>query len=91
MPAERTPIIDFKPDSPEGPPKEFRFTPAQVKSEMSKAGYTVTAEHDFLPRQHFLIFAIDAHLLPVGANQMLPELSPRLKTSLSSVTDNSSP
>lgn len=54
-------IIDFKPDSPEGPPKEFRFTPAQIESEMSKAGYVLTAEHDFLPRQQFLIFAIAGH------------------------------
>jgi len=54
----RVAIIDFTPDSPEGPPKEFRFTPEQVKSEMSKAGYTLAAQHDFLPRQHFLIFAI---------------------------------
>jgi cyclopropane fatty-acyl-phospholipid synthase-like methyltransferase len=54
----RVAIIDFKPDSPEGPPKEFRFTPEQVKSEMSKAGYMLTAQNDFLPWQHFLIFAI---------------------------------
>ena len=53
-------IIDFKPESPEGPPKEFRFTPEQIKSEMSKAGYMLTAQHDFLPRQHFLIFAVAA-------------------------------
>jgi hypothetical protein len=49
-------IIDFKPDSPEGPPKEFRFTPEQIQAEMSKAGYTLTARYDFLPRQHFLVF-----------------------------------
>jgi len=54
----RVAIIDFKPDSPEGPPKEFRFTPEQVKSEMSKAGYRLAAQHNFLPRQHFLIFAV---------------------------------
>lgn len=57
-PGGRVAIIDFKPDSPEGPPKEFRFTPEQVKSEMSKAGYRLTAQHDFLPRQHFLIFTV---------------------------------
>jgi cyclopropane fatty-acyl-phospholipid synthase-like methyltransferase len=59
-PGGRVAIVDFKPDSPEGPPKEFRFTPEQVKLEMSKAGYTLAAQHDFLPRQHFLIFAIAA-------------------------------
>lgn len=57
-PGGRVAIIDFKPDSPEGPPREFRFTPNQVKSEMAKAGYSLSARHDFLPRQHFLIFAI---------------------------------
>src|ERR1019366_2233899 len=57
-PGGRVAIVDFRPDSPEGPPKEFRFTPEQIKSEMSKAGYTLTAQHDFLPRQHFLVFAL---------------------------------
>jgi SAM-dependent methyltransferase len=54
----RVAIIDFKVDSPEGPPKEFRFTPEQVKSEMSRAGYALAAQYDFLPRQQFLIFAV---------------------------------
>ena len=57
-PGGRVAIVDFRPDSPEGPPKEFRFTPEQIKSEMSKAGYTLTAQHDFLPRQLFLVFAL---------------------------------
>jgi ubiquinone/menaquinone biosynthesis C-methylase UbiE len=55
-PGGRIAIIDFKPDSPEGPPKEFRFSLEKFKSEMSKAGYTLSAHHDFLPRQQFLIF-----------------------------------
>jgi cyclopropane fatty-acyl-phospholipid synthase-like methyltransferase len=59
-PGGRVAIVDFRPDSPEGPPKEFRFTPEQIKAEMSKAGYTLAAQHDFLPRQHFLIFAVAA-------------------------------
>jgi ubiquinone/menaquinone biosynthesis C-methylase UbiE len=57
-PGGRVAIIDFKPDSPEGPPKEFRFTPEQIKLEMSKAGYALTAQHDFLARQNFLIFNV---------------------------------
>lgn len=57
-PGGRVVIIDFKPDSPEGPPKEFRFPLEQFKSEMGKAGYTLTAQHDFLPRQEFLIFEV---------------------------------
>jgi len=55
-PGGRVAIIDFKPDSPEGPPKEFRFPVEKFKSEMGKAGYKLTAQHDFLPRQEFLIF-----------------------------------
>ena len=55
-PGGRVAIIDFKPDSPEGPPKEFRFPLEKFKSEMGKAGYKLTAQHDFLPRQQFLIF-----------------------------------
>jgi len=55
-PGGRVAIIDFKPDSPEGPPKEFRFSPAKFKSEMSKAGYKLAAQYDFLPRQNFLVF-----------------------------------
>ena len=54
----RVAIIDFKPDSPEGPPKEFRFPPEKFKSEMSDAGYRLVARHDFLPRQNFLIFEL---------------------------------
>jgi len=54
----RVAIIDFKPDSPEGPPKEFRFPLEKFESEMGKAGYKLVAQHDFLPRQQFLIFEV---------------------------------
>ena len=57
-PDGRVAIIDFKPDSPEGPPKEFRFPLEKFKSEMGKAGYKLAAQHDFLPRQQFLIFEV---------------------------------
>lgn len=52
----RVAIIDFKKDSPEGPPVEFRFTADQIESEMKEAGFRLDAKHDFLPRQNFLIF-----------------------------------
>ena len=55
-PGGRLAIIDFKPDSPEGPPKEFRFPPEKFKAELAKAGYTLAEQLDFLPRQQFLIF-----------------------------------
>jgi len=55
-PAGRIAIVDFRKDSPEGPPVEFRFTAEQIEAEMQQAGYRLEARHDFLPRQHFLIF-----------------------------------
>lgn len=55
-PGGRVAIVDFRKDSPEGPPAHFRFTPQQIEDEMKQAGYTLDASHDFLPRQHFLIF-----------------------------------
>jgi cyclopropane fatty-acyl-phospholipid synthase-like methyltransferase len=55
-PSGQIAIVDFKKDSPEGPPVEFRFTAEQIIAEMKEAGYRLEATHDFLPRQHFLIF-----------------------------------
>jgi len=49
-------IIDFRRDSPEGPPVSARIAPERVKVEMAKAGYVLVAEHGFLPRQYFLVF-----------------------------------
>jgi ubiquinone/menaquinone biosynthesis C-methylase UbiE len=65
-PGGRVVIIDFKPDSPEGPPKEFRFPLEQFKSEMGKAGYKLAAQHDFLPRQQFLIFEVAGEFTDVN-------------------------
>jgi ubiquinone/menaquinone biosynthesis C-methylase UbiE len=55
-PGGRVAIIDFRKDSPEGPPPEFRFEADQIIAEMKQAGYRLDARHDFLPRQHFLVF-----------------------------------
>ena len=55
-PGGRIAIVDFRKDAPDGPPAHFRFTPQQIESEMKDAGYQLDATHDFLPRQHFLIF-----------------------------------
>jgi cyclopropane fatty-acyl-phospholipid synthase-like methyltransferase len=52
----RVAIVDFRKDSPEGPPPEFRFDAEQIVEEMKQAGYRLEAKHDFLPRQHFLVF-----------------------------------
>jgi cyclopropane fatty-acyl-phospholipid synthase-like methyltransferase len=56
-PGGRLAVIDFRLDSPEGPPKESRIAPEKVKAELSAAGYALAAEHGFLPRQYFLVFA----------------------------------
>jgi ubiquinone/menaquinone biosynthesis C-methylase UbiE len=55
-PGGRLAIIDYRKDSPEGPPPEFRFEAEQIVEEMTQAGYRLDARHDFLPRQHFLVF-----------------------------------
>lgn len=55
-PGGRVAIVDFRKTAPEGPPVHFRFTPEQIQDEMKQAGYQLDVAHDFLPRQHFLIF-----------------------------------
>jgi len=55
-PGGRVAIIDFRMDSPEGPPKAARIEPDRVKAEMKRAGFEIVQEHSFLPRQYFLIF-----------------------------------
>jgi hypothetical protein len=52
----RVAIIDFRKESPDGPPPEFRFEAAQIVEEMTRAGYRLDVDHGFLPRQHFLVF-----------------------------------
>jgi cyclopropane fatty-acyl-phospholipid synthase-like methyltransferase len=56
-PGGRVAIVDFRKDSPEGPPPEFRFTPEQITGEMTQAGFQLQRTHDFLPRQIFLVYA----------------------------------
>ncbi|MBI4206170.1 MAG: class I SAM-dependent methyltransferase [Betaproteobacteria bacterium] len=55
-PGGRIAIIDFRMDSPDGPPKSARIAPDRVKAELKGAGYTLAREHTFLPNQYFLIF-----------------------------------
>ena len=56
-PGGRVAIIDFKADSPTGPPRSGRVAPEEVEKEMIRAGYRRVAAHDFLPYQYFLVFA----------------------------------
>jgi SAM-dependent methyltransferase len=55
-PGGRIAIVDFKLDSPYGPPRAARLAPEVVKKEMQAAGYTVSAEQSFLPYQYFIVF-----------------------------------
>jgi SAM-dependent methyltransferase len=55
-PGGRLVIIDFKPDSPNGPPAQHRIAPQLVTQELTAAGYELTEKLEFLPRQFGLIF-----------------------------------
>ncbi len=55
-PGGRIAIIDFRMDSPDGPPPSARLTPDSVKGEFKAAGYALAQEHAFLPNQYFLVF-----------------------------------
>jgi SAM-dependent methyltransferase len=55
-PGGRIVIIDFKVDSPNGPPATHRIPPERVTRELAAAGYTLSDKIEFLPRQYGLIF-----------------------------------
>jgi SAM-dependent methyltransferase len=55
--AAKLAIIDFRPDSPIGPPLEYRIPAEGVARELAAAGWHRVASHDFLPNQYFLVFA----------------------------------
>src|SRR6516225_11625387 len=47
-PNGRLAIVDFKSDSPNGPPPEHRISPEKVTAELAAAGYLPVASHQFL-------------------------------------------
>ena len=55
-PGGRIAVIDFRMDSPNGPPKAARIAPQRVIDELKAAGYGLARQHDFLPNQYFLVF-----------------------------------
>jgi len=57
QPGGRVAIVDFRLDSPRGPPRRARIAPEAVKQELARAGYALVEEHGFLPDQYFLVFA----------------------------------
>ncbi len=52
----RIAVIDFRQDSPIGPPVKDRFSSSQVVEEFKQAGFSLIKENEFLPNQYFLIF-----------------------------------
>lgn len=59
-PGARVAIIATRPDSPTGAPSAMRVPAGEVKRDMARQGYALAAEHDFLPRQYFLIFRVQS-------------------------------
>lgn len=57
-PNARVAVIDFRKDSPEGPPVEFRMVPDQITAELVTAGFALETSFDFLPRQMFLVYCL---------------------------------
>jgi len=57
-PGGRIAIIDFRMDSPDGPPKAARIAPERVIAELKGAGFAVSKDHGFLPDQYFLVFQV---------------------------------
>jgi len=57
-PGGRLAIIDFRMDSPQGPPQNARIAPGEVRAELTRAGYVLASDHAFLPNQYFLVFAV---------------------------------
>jgi predicted methyltransferase len=57
-PGGRLAIVDFKMESPEGPPPEHRVSAEKVTEELNAAGYSLVAAQSFLPRQYFLVFTV---------------------------------
>lgn len=52
----RVAVIDFRQDSPIGPPVNERFAASDVMDEFKQAGFALLKENEFLPNQYFLIF-----------------------------------
>jgi len=51
--------IDFqKRDTPVGPPTSEKIARSDLVEEMEAAGFRLSAEHDFLPYQYFLVFVL---------------------------------
>ncbi len=56
-PGGRIAVIDFKRNSPIGPPSAMRISREQMVATFEQAGFDLVKRHDFLPYQYFLEFA----------------------------------
>lgn len=55
----RLAIVDFRKGvGGDGPPEDFRFTPEQISGELAQAGFVLDRQHEFLPRQLFLVYRV---------------------------------
>jgi predicted methyltransferase len=57
-PGGRVAILEYRVDETAiGPPRNMRLSPEQITEEMETAGFHLVEEHDFLPRENFLVYA----------------------------------
>jgi len=66
-PQGRVAIIAYRPDAPVRSPAAARVPAEQVKANMARDGYSLVAEHEFLPFQYFLIFQPTQIRIPPGS------------------------
>jgi len=55
-PGGRVVVIDFQKTSRMGPAAELKIARDAMEAEWTAAGFTLSAEHRFLPEQYFLEF-----------------------------------
>lgn len=55
-PGARFVIVDFHEEAPMGPPRAMKLSRQSVVDEVTRAGFTLSAEHTFLPHQYYLVF-----------------------------------
>jgi len=59
-PGGRLAIVDFRKDAEldAGPPLAMRLDRKDLESELSKAGFRLVEEHDFLRDQYFVVYSV---------------------------------
>lgn len=55
----RLAIIDWKKDSPIGPPPDLRRDPKEVQRALESLGFRLIKEYDFLSHQYFMMFVLE--------------------------------